>query len=88
MRIYIINTESVNYCVEEKYKSKLEDFHYEEVMDERGIKKSYIEINSFEDLEKLGEVFDHELVVDFRKSEENYYDEPFIEIYDDWRDWD
>jgi hypothetical protein len=86
MKIFIINTESICYCVEEKYKSKLENFHYEEVIDERGIKKTYIEINSLEDLEKLGNAVNKELIIDFRKSEENYYDEPFIEIYDDWRD--
>ena len=86
MRILIANTN--NYCGygAEDYKSKLEDFKYEEIKDEYGRLLTYIEINSLEDLAKLSEVVDHELVVDFRKTRENFRDEPFIEIYDYWRE--
>jgi hypothetical protein len=39
-----------------------------------------------EDLIKLIEVVDNELIIDFRKGEKNKNHEPFIEIYDDWRE--
>ena len=86
MRILIANTN--NYCGygAEDYKSKLEDFKYEEIKDEYGRLLTYIEINSIEDLARLSEVVDHELVVDFRKTSKNFRDEPFIEIYDYWRE--
>ncbi len=63
------------------YKSKLKDFKYEEVED-RGFFKTYIEINSLEDLAKLEEAVGYRLIVDFRKNEKNFENEPFIEIYD------
>jgi hypothetical protein len=84
MRVLITTT---GYYSAEEYKSKLEDFNYEAILDEYGdITKTYIEINSMEDLSKLSEAVDKELIVDFRKSKKNYNDEPFIEIYDDWRE--
>ncbi len=67
------------------YKLLLKDFKYEEVGDEDYF-KTYVEINSLEDLEKLNEAVDHKLVVDFRKTHKNFNDEPFIEIYDTWRE--
>ena len=86
MRILITNTNNCCGYGAEDYKSKLEDFKYEEVKDEYGRLLTYIEINSMEDLARLSEVVDHELVVDFRKTRENFRDEPFIEIYDTWRE--
>jgi hypothetical protein len=86
MRILIYNTTSWGGFDAEHYKSKLKDFKYEEVRNESDRLRTYIEINSFEDLVKLSEVVDQELVVDFRKSKKNRNDEPFIEIYDDWRE--
>jgi hypothetical protein len=56
------------------------------VKNERGSLDTYIEINSMKDLVKLSEVVDQELIIDFRKDEKNLYGEPFIEIYDDWRE--
>jgi len=86
MRILITATSGFG-CEAGDYKSKLEDFKYEEIRDEWGdLKKTYVEINSFEDLEKISEAVGHELIVDFRKSKKNYNEEPFIEIYDDWRE--
>lgn len=82
MRILILSTSSYDYDAEE-YKSKLEDFKYEEV-EKNGRKRSYIEINSLEDLEKISKAVNKELIVDFRS--DNYFDEPFIEIYDTWRE--
>ena len=68
------------------YASKLEGFKYEEIRNNHGdLVKTYIEINSLEDLEKLNKAVGHELIVDFI-SDKNYIDEPFIEIYDDWRE--
>lgn len=92
MRILIKNTENSfsienNYYNAKDYKKVLEDFEYEEVFDEKlGVIKSYIEIDSLDDLKELNEVVDHELVLDFRKSSKNFNDEPFIEIYDGWRE--
>jgi hypothetical protein len=86
MRILIYNTASWGGFDAEDYKSKLKDFKYEEVRNENGRLRTYIEINSFEDLVKLSEVVDQELIIDFRKSKKNRNDEPFIEIYDDWRE--
>jgi hypothetical protein len=86
MRILIYNTTSWGGFDAEHYKSKLKDFKYEEVRNESDRLRTYIEINSFEDLVKLSEVVYQELVVDFRKSKKNRNDEPFIEIYDDWRE--
>ena len=84
MRVLITATSSCGYEAED-YKSKLEDFKYEEIRNEWGdLLKTYVEINSLEDLTKLSEAVDKELIVDFRK--DNYTDEPFIEIYDDWRE--
>lgn len=85
MRILITRTGWNNSA--EDYKSKLEDFEYEEVFDEELERtKTYVEINSLDDLKELSEVVDKELIVDFRKSDKNFNDEPFIEIYDDWRE--
>jgi hypothetical protein len=84
MRILITATSGFG-CEAGDYKSKLEDFKYEEIRDEYGdLLKTYVEINSLEDLAKLSEAVDKELIVDFRKSE--FHSEPFIEIYDDWRE--
>lgn len=86
MRILITSTSCFDYEAED-YKSKLKDFNYEVVLDENGdLLNTYIEINSLEDLAKLNEVVDHELVIDFRKTNKNFNDEPFIEIYDYWRE--
>ena len=86
MRILITNTNNCDGYGAEDYKSKLEDFKYEEVKDEYGRLLTYIEINSMEDLARLNEVVDHKLIMDFRKTKENFRDEPFIEIYDGWRE--
>ncbi len=64
----------------EDYKPKLKDFKYEEVRDDSGNVNCYIEINSIEDLIKLAEVVEHELIL------HHFEDETFIEIYDDWRE--
>lgn len=85
MKILILSTSSYDYEAEE-YKSKLEDFKYEKIIDENGRARTYIEINSLEDLEKLSKAVDKELIVDFRKTGRNLNEEPFIEIYDDWRE--
>jgi uncharacterized protein YjbK len=86
MRILITATSSYGSNAKD-YEPKLEGFKYEEIRDDFGdLLKTYVEINSLEDLEKLNEAVDHELVVDFRKSEKKFNDEPFIEIYDCWRE--
>jgi len=86
MRILITATSSYDPEAED-YESKLEGFKYEEIRDDCGdLLKTYVEINSLEDLAKLSEAVDKELIVDFRKSKKNFNDEPFIEIYDDWRE--
>jgi hypothetical protein len=83
MRILILSTSSYDYEAEE-YKSKLEDFKYEKIIDKHGRTRTNIEINSLEDLEKISKAVNKELIVDFRKNSDNY--EPFIEIYDTWRE--
>jgi len=83
MRILILSTSSYDYEAED-YKSKLEDFKYEKIIDKHGRTRTYIEINSLEDLEKISKAVNKELIVDFRKNSDNY--EPFIEIYDTWRE--
>jgi hypothetical protein len=84
MRVLITATSGFGYEAGD-YKSKLEGFKYEEIRNEWGdLLNTYVEINSLEDLAKISEAVGHELIVDFRKN--NYNDEPFIEIYDDWRE--
>jgi hypothetical protein len=82
MKILIVNTANCYMALEEDvYKSKLQDFKFEEVKDDSGNVNCYIEINSIEDLAKLYEAVGHDLILHFEDD-----DESFIEIYDDWRE--
>ena len=86
MRFYIVNTSGCGYNAI-KYESKLEEFKYEEVRDDKGLLMTVIELNSLEDLKKLCEAVNHELIVDFREDNVKILCKvPFIEIYDDWRE--
>lgn len=71
-------TEKWEYNKKHSYTYKgLNPSMYEDITDKLG---------RIEDLEKLSKTVDQELIIDFRKCFKDLNDEPFIEIYDDWRE--
>lgn len=85
MRFKIINTDGYNADgLDEKYQKRLEEFGEFVFVHDDKKRGFYIEINSIEDLEKLQKLSNFELIIDFRN--DSLYDEPFIEIYDDYRE--
>lgn len=85
MRILIISSLGGHYV--DDYKEQLQKYGYK-VEEREGYygkhEVSTIEINSLEDLENLQKDVVESLIIDF--SNENPHHEPFIEIYDGYRE--
>lgn len=85
MRILITST--LSWDVASGYEKKLQKYGYK-VEEREGYygkhEVSTIEINSLEDLENLQKDVVESLIIDF--SNENPHHEPFIEIYDGYRE--
>jgi len=85
MRILITSTLSGSYVCD--YEKQLQKYGYK-VEEREGYYGKYevstIEINSLEDLVNLQKDINEELIIDFTSENPNH--EPFIEIYDNWRE--
>ena len=86
MRILITSTLDGNYTY--SYEKQLQKYGYkaEKRTGYSGAiyMVSTIEINSLEDLMNLQKDINEELIIDFTSENPNH--EPFIEIYDNWRE--
>lgn len=79
-----------------QYKEKLVDFNlnikvaYDQICndEDEACELLYIEVNTLEDLLKLKENVGHEIILknSYFDALDNYYEEPTIEIYDDFRE--
>lgn len=90
MRIIICNVYNTAF----EYKDKLKKFNYEHVLNDFSTNDvsdyskfdytDYITINTLDDIFEITKIIDERIII--HTSNSGLYDEPYLEIYDDYRE--